>query len=180
MNLCYIFLTWNFQVRNLDAEWEDFTSKKGIDRRDLENWVDIAMASSVGSRWMTKHNRPLNKTNEAKDCPDAVKALWEKFVTTKENAQTSDEMRCSFEKKYKCFQMDRRSSPISYIMSVDEVIYWHGVGKAHIYFWFLFESESYRAEILKDQRLIFIFNDLELIEKDFFNVRSPAILFTHS
>jgi hypothetical protein len=37
--------------------------------------------------------------NEAKDCPDAVKASWEKFVTTKENAQTSDEVRCSFEKK---------------------------------------------------------------------------------
>jgi hypothetical protein len=44
-------------------------------------------------------NRPLSKMNEAKDCPDAVKASWEKFVTTKENAQTSDEVRCSFEKK---------------------------------------------------------------------------------
>jgi hypothetical protein len=30
--------------------WEDFTSQKGIDRRGLENWVDIAMASFAGSK----------------------------------------------------------------------------------------------------------------------------------
>jgi hypothetical protein len=39
-----------------DAEWADFTSQKGIDHRDIGNWVDIAMASSVGTRWMTERN----------------------------------------------------------------------------------------------------------------------------
>jgi hypothetical protein len=48
---------------------------------------------------MSEHNRSLNKTNEAKDYLDAVKALRENFITIKENAQTNDEMRCSLEKK---------------------------------------------------------------------------------
>jgi hypothetical protein len=49
-----------------DVKWEDFTSQKGIDCRDLENWVNIAMASSARSRWITERIRPLNKMNEGK------------------------------------------------------------------------------------------------------------------
>jgi hypothetical protein len=74
--------------------------------------------------------------------------------------------------------MDRRSFPISYIMSANEVICWHGVNKVHIYLWFLFESEPYQVEILEDQRLQKKFNDLESIEKDFFYVRYPVVFFT--
>jgi hypothetical protein len=113
-----------------DVKWEDFTSQKGIDCRDLENWVNIAMASSARSRWITERIRPLNKMNEAKDYPNAVKSLWDKFVTMKENAPTNDEVRCFFEKNYKKLQMDRKS----YTMSTYEVICWHGTDKAHMYF----------------------------------------------
>ena len=31
----------------IDVEWEDFTSNKGIECRDLENWVDIATVSPL-------------------------------------------------------------------------------------------------------------------------------------
>jgi hypothetical protein len=60
--------------------------------------------------------------------------LCDKFVITKENAPTNDEVRRSFEKKYKYLRMDRKSSFISQTLSAEEVICWRGANKAYMYF----------------------------------------------
>lgn len=51
----------------------------------------------------------------------------------------------NFDMQYCCHGMDESTIDISSILADPEVKSWHGVGKTHIYFWFMFKVTRARA-----------------------------------
>jgi hypothetical protein len=100
--------------------------------------VDKAYATVVGKKWMDKRSRPLNKTFDPNNCPESMKAMWDTFIYAAGEKLVVAELRTSFSRKYRFEAMDLNQLDIKAVVSTSEVQHLRGVGKAYIYFLFLF------------------------------------------
>ena len=122
------------------AEWDSFAAENKITRNDLELWVDKSLATKLGTEWLKGRTQGLIKTTDPNDCPPAVKSMWQSFMGVHAEEAAKAVAVQSFDMQYCCHEMEDSTSDISCILVNDAVKAWRGVGKTHVYFWFLFEE----------------------------------------
>ena len=170
----YVMYSWE--------DWDDFAKEKSITRAELESWLDKAYATTVGKKWMDDRNRNLNKTSDPKDCPDVVKAMWDAHIYTTNQASVAVDIQSKFAGKYKCFVLDKLRLDLTGLLASEDVYQWRGGGKAHMFFYFLFDKQEDRfvkPDLLDEVRLRCIFEPLEAAEPNGGSfARSGGVLFT--
>ena len=154
-------------VMYLHTDWDDFAKEKSITRAKLESWLDKAYATIVGKKWTDDRNRNLNKTSDPKDCPNVVKAMWDAHIYATNQALVAADIQSKFAGKYKCVVLDKLRPDLTGLLTSEDVFQWRGGGKAHLFFYFLFdkqEDRSVKLDLLDEVRLRRIFEPLKAAE----------------
>ena len=164
------------------VEWEGFAAEKKVTRAEVADWLDKALATETGKKWLDGRTRNFNKTNNPSDCPREVIDMWESFIQKRAQADVAEALEAGFAEVYLAKTMDESFWNISGVLAQPDVVAWRGEGKKHIYIWFMFESSPIgpRAKILEDRKLRRLFDALEVADsnRNIVEVRSPAILLT--
>ena len=164
------------------VEWEGFAAEKKVTCAEVADWLDKALATETGKKWLDGQTRNFNKTNNPSDCPREVIDMWESFIQKRAQADVAEALEAGFAEVYLAKTMDESFWNISGVLAQLDVVAWRGEGKKHMYIWFMFESSptGLRANILEDRKLQRLFDALEVADsnRNIVKVRSPAILLT--
>ena len=133
---------------------------------------------------MDDWNRNLNKTSDPKNCPDMVKAMWDSYIYTTNQALVVADIQSKFTGKYKCVVLEKLRPNLAGLLASEDVIQSRGGGKTHLFFYFLFdkqEDRSVKPDLLDEVRLKCIFEPLEAAKSNggaF--ARSGGVIFTNA
>ena len=62
------------------VEWEGFAAEKKVTHAKVADWLDRALATDTGKKWLDGRTYNFNKTNNPSDCPREVIDMWESFI----------------------------------------------------------------------------------------------------
>jgi hypothetical protein len=60
--------------------YDSFAKSMKITRTEIEHWVDRALASTTGKKWLNDRTKGLNKSSDPNDCPSWVHNMWSSHI----------------------------------------------------------------------------------------------------
>ena len=96
-----------------------------------------------------------------------VKAIKNLHIHATKQAEVAADIHSKFARKYKCIILDRLKPDLIGLLPSEDVFWWRGGVKTHLFFYFLFnvkEDMTMKKKLLDEVKLKPIFKPVERVE----------------
>jgi hypothetical protein len=112
--------------------WDELAAEMNIGRSELETWVDSALNSAAGKKWLNQRTKP--NVGGSDPTPNVLLSAWDQHLSNVAAPSTSNADTSLFDSKYVYRCLPDINGDLREVLQEEDIIKWRGEDTTDLYF----------------------------------------------